>query len=184
MKDKQNRNLVITVVVLVILNLITIFLLWMGKPNHEINDRISGDDKIRISEMLKKELGFDDKQINKFLELRVNHRKKSDKINKELMLIKKQMFDEAMYKDNGVISDSLLNLSLKKQAELERITFNHFQDLKKICNKDQQKKLMKLMHNILGPPHPQRMDGPPPPVANNDNFPPPPRREGSPIPEQ
>lgn len=180
MKDKQNRNLVITVVVLVILNLITIFLLWMGKPNHEINDRISGDDKIRISEMLKKELGFDDKQINKFLELRANHHKKSDKINKELMLIKKQMFDEAMYKDNGVISDSLLNLSLKKQAELEKITFEHFVKLKQICTPEQQEKLFELVERLIGP----RKNEGPPPVGPKDKFrdgmPPPPGRDGPP----
>ncbi len=75
------------------------------------------------------------------------------------------------------ISDSLLNLSLKKQGELDRITFRHFQDLKKICNKEQQKKLMKLVHNILGPPQHPRMDGPPPPGANRENYPPPPRGE-------
>lgn len=183
---KQNRNLLIVIVVLIILNLTTLTLLWIGRPAHNIGERpgIPGENQSHIQKVLKEELNFTEAQAEQYIALRESHQKKIAQLVEAIKKIKKEMFDKVLLENSADISDSLLNLSLEKQAQLERITFNHFQDLKKICNKDQQKKLIKLMHNILGPPQPQRIDSPPPPGANNDNFPPPPRREGSPIPEQ
>ncbi|MCB0753664.1 MAG: hypothetical protein KDC52_19485 [Ignavibacteriae bacterium] len=76
---KQNRSLIITIVVLVIINIAALLLLWLGKPRHDnLRDTENiGDEKVRIQEMLKEELGFSSEQTEKFLKLRENHHKKS-----------------------------------------------------------------------------------------------------------
>ena len=159
---KQKNNFIITIVVLVILNLITLSLLWIGRPSNKLSERsgVPGKNQIHIQKLLKEELNFTEVQAEQYIVLRESHQKNLIQIDKEIKKIKKEMFDKVLLENSTYISDSLLNLSLEKQGELEKITFSHFQDLKKICNKDQQVKLMKLMHNILGPPKPQRMDGP------------------------
>ncbi|MCP5064360.1 MAG: hypothetical protein GY936_18115, partial [Ignavibacteriae bacterium] len=94
-----------------------------------------------------------------------------------------EMFDQAL-KDNiqTTISDSLLILTQVKQAEMERKIFQHFLDLKNLCNPDQQKILQKLIHRLFAPPHNERMDGPPPPGARPNEPPPRKMREGHPPP--
>jgi periplasmic protein CpxP/Spy len=158
---KRNKNLKITIVILVVLNLATITLLWLGKPKHD-DMRESAkkeNQEVRIKEMLKKELDFSDEQAEQFLELRENHKEKAIALEDELTELKKEMFNEAMYNSNMNISDSLLNLTLESQRQLEIITFQHFQKVKQICTPEQQEKLFKLMHRLLGPPP---KGGPPP----------------------
>ncbi|MBL1214368.1 MAG: hypothetical protein HND52_13505 [Ignavibacteriae bacterium] len=173
---KRNKNLKITIVILVILNLATITLLWLGKPKHEDLRESSkkGNQEVRIKQMLKKELDFSDEQAEQFLELRKNHREKTISLEDELVQLKKEMFNEAMYNNNMNISDSLLSLTLEKQKQLEIITFQHFQKVKQICTPEQQEKLFKLMHRLLGPKH---KGGPPPDGPRrefDDTMPPPP----------
>ena len=167
---KQNRSLIIIIVVLVIINIAALLLLWLGKPKHD-NMRGTenrGDEKVRIQEMLKEELGFSSEQVEKFLKLRENHHEKAKILNDELMLVKREMFEEAMYGDKTIISDSLLNLSLEKQSQLELLAFQHFLKLKKICTPEQQKRLFEIVHRLLvkaqqgGPPRGEIPDGPPP----------------------
>lgn len=158
---KRNRNLIITIVILVIINIITLLLLWIGKPKHDLarGPGNGENEKVRIQEMLKEELGFSNDQAEQFLALRKNHLENTMRLDDELMLVKKEMLEEAMYSNDSSISDSLLNLSLEKQGQLEIITFQHFQKLKQICTPEQQEKLFELMHRLIGPP---QRGGPPP----------------------
>ena len=75
-----------------------------------------------------------------------------DRLNNEIRMIKKQMFDEALKEGTSIqISDSLLNLSQSKQAEIEKLTFQHFVNLKNLCKPDQKKKLKFLIHQLFQP---------------------------------
>lgn len=160
---KQKRNYITTIVILVIINIVCLLLLWIGKPKHNKRGAESEiGEKTGIQEMLKEELGFTDEQANQFLELRENHKEKSDKVNDELMFLKSEMFEKAMYGKKETISDSLLNLSLEKQRKLEEITFDHFLKLKQICTPDQQEKLFELVSQLLGPQQQAGPHGPPP----------------------
>ena len=111
---------------------------------------------------------FSEEQAKQFLELRETHREKSVKLDEELKLLKREMFQDAMYSDKTIISDSLLNLSLEKQSQLELLTFQHFLKLKEICTPEQQTRLFEIVHRLLGkaqqggPPRGERPAGPPP----------------------
>ncbi len=177
---KQKRNLITTIVILVIMNFITLFILWLGKPNHNIiqGSKDDGTEKVRMQEMLKEELGFSNDQAEQFLALRKNHQENTMRLDDELMHVKKEMLEEAMYSNAPSISDSLLNLSLKKQGQLELITFQHFQKLKQICTHEQRKKLFELVHRLIGP----RQRGGPPPGERPDGPPPGKMIEGHPPP--
>jgi len=171
---KQKRNLIVTIVILVVINLITLLLLWFGKPKYNISAEPEAKvgKKVHIQKLLKEELGFSDAQAEQYITLRNEHHKNTMQLTKEIKRIKREMFEQVLTSDDtGIISDSLLNLSLGKQKQLENLTFQHFRKLKKICNPDQRKKLMRLMHKLLSTRQHERMgDMPPkgklPPIRN------------------
>jgi len=162
---KQNRNLMIVVIILVILNITTLTFLWLGKPKNPphrefVRNRIEEPNKIKT--LLKNELGFDEQQSEEYLKLRRDNRRKIEKLNFEIRKIKKQMFDEALKEgSNNTNSDSLLNLAQSKQTEIERLTIQHFVNLKNLCKPDQIGKLEMLVHRLL-PPRPEGNNPPPP----------------------
>ncbi len=164
---KQNRNLMIVVIILVILNITTLTFLWLGKPKNPsprefVRNKI--EEPKRIKTLLKNELGFDEQQSEEYLKLRKDHRRKIDKLNFAIRKIKKQMFDEAFKEGSNVaISDSLLNLAQTKQAEIESLTFQHFVKLKNLCRPNQKNKLQLLIHEFFQPAPEGQTPQPPPP---------------------
>ncbi|MGD9488186.1 MAG: hypothetical protein AB7W47_09195 [Calditrichaceae bacterium] len=177
---KQKRYLWITVIVLLILNISSLTVLWMGRPDGSRPQKAQNDpvtEANRIQELLKAELDFDETQSLQYLKLRREHRQKAVQLQKDISRIKKQMFDEVLLENHKQeLSDSLLALAQEKQARLEKITFQHFLDLKKLCKPEQQDKLKILLNeffrknaptgmiNDASPPSPDA-EGPPPPPA-------------------
>lgn len=177
---KQNRYLFAIIILLVILNLTTLIMLWLGRSEYRqprLEQRDPIEEENRISQMLKDELGFDKQQIDKYLQLRKQHRDKVHLLNGEIRQIKKQMFDEALVDiPKTELSDSLLTISQTKQAEIERLTFQHFLELKKLCKPEQQDKLKLLIHELFrGRPAGDDQKEPQPPPNDNRRPPPPPK---------
>ncbi|MBD3289491.1 periplasmic heavy metal sensor [candidate division KSB1 bacterium] len=155
---KQNRYLIFVIILLVILNIGTLSMLWFGKsqrPAHLPDRQHPENERVRLQELLQSELGFDEAQVEQYLHLRREHREKIDHLNTEIRRVKRQMFDEVLAENpQPTISDSLLNLAQEKQAQIEKLTFRHFLDLKKLCKPEQQDKLRLLMHELFRQPHP------------------------------
>lgn len=177
---KQKRYLIVVIIILVIMNFGTLFMLWIGRPSHPPGKGFPvppDQEKARIEQLLKDELGFDGNQIEKYLEMRQKHHERVQILGNEIRLIKKQMFDEVL-QDNPqpMLSDSLLKLAQEKQADLEQLTFQHFLDLKKLCKPEQQDQLKLLIGEFFHKNSPQGMnnDGPPPPPPDGVGHPPPP----------
>ena len=129
--------------------------------------------RAQLQNLLKDELGFDEKQVRQFLILRQEHHEQMQKLSQEIRRIKKQMFDEVLRENpQSTLSDSLLNLAQNKQAQIEKLTFQHFLNLKKLC-KPEQRENLKLLMNELFRKQRQGKEGPPPPP---DGLRPPPQR--------
>jgi periplasmic protein CpxP/Spy len=165
---KQKRYLIFVIVLLIIMNFGTLFMLWIGRPSHPpANGRLVSPEheKVRLEQLLKVELGFDESQIEQYLKMRQEHRRQAQQLNDEIRQLKKAMFDEVL-QDNSQqeLSDSLLTLAQEKQAKLEQHTFQHFLDLKKLCKPEQQEHLKFLIHELFRQNSPPGMknDGPPP----------------------
>lgn len=152
------------------------------KPHTKPKDPI--EEKNRIQQLLKDELGFDEMQVEQYLRLREEHRKQVSLLQNEIRQVKKQMYDEVLQdKPQLKLSDSLLTIVQEKQVQIEQITFQHFLDLKELCNQGQQDKLRLLIDEFFRQKPPQRMsnDHPPPPKDDNNRPPPqPPGDEPSP----
>lgn len=165
---KQKRNLQMVIVFLVVMNLATLTLLWLGKPASPGRPEGPPDpikDQKRIEHLLKKELGFDSQQTAQYLKMRREQREIVLQLQNEIRRIKREMFDEVLQDDpQPVLSDSLLKLSQAKMAALEQQTFDYFVALKKLCKPEQQDKLKLLIRDYFHQNRPRGVneDGPPP----------------------
>jgi len=172
---KQKRYLVLVIILLVILNLSTLLMLWLDRPQQPV--RQERPEKSRQEEAqtvlsLRDELGFSDVQSEQFSRLRRDHREQMQHLNDEIRQIKMKMFEEVLKDDpRPALSDSLLKLAQEKQIEIEQLTFQYLLDLKELCNPEQQKKLRLLIDELFRRP-PERKD--------DSRPPPPPRDEGGP----
>ena len=141
----------ILIVVLILVNLGTLFFFWSGHkgPRHpRKNDLV---------EML--DLTGNTK--TKILELQDDHFKKKDTLIKRSRNLHETLFqsfnDES--KDSTDIK-RLIDKIVENQRETEQMTFDYFKVVNSLCTPDQQKKLQDLIHNVLrqagGPPHPPK----------------------------
>jgi len=177
---KEKRYLWITIIILLIMNTAALTLLWLGRPEaKDLHSRLKNpaEEHKRLKLLLNKELGFDKKQVAQYLRMRRDHQDQMRLLRREIREIKRQMFDEVLGDDPQTeLSDSLLALAQEKQVQIEKQTFIHFLDLKKLCKPDQQDNLKILMHEIFrpGPPRGAGADGPPPRRDDRQLPPPPP----------
>ncbi|NQV36477.1 MAG: hypothetical protein HQ509_00540 [Candidatus Marinimicrobia bacterium] len=118
----------------------------------------------QINTMLKRELGFNEGQIGKYLILRQLHREQISNLDNEIRDLKRQMFDEVLQNNSPpTLSDSLLSITLEKQGQIELLTYQHLLDLKKLCGPEQQDKLQMLLHELFRSKSAGEGPNPPPP---------------------
>jgi hypothetical protein len=174
---KQNRFLGWALVALVALNLVTLAMLWSGRPRKQ--DRPAGGAgperrPPQEASILRDELGFDDAQIERYRILTRQHRDEVKRLNDDIRRIKKQMFDGVLQDSpQPELSEALLAQAQQKQAEIEKLTFQYFLDLRALCRPDQQRKLRVLIDEIFRGAPAGRNDGRPQPPQDRQ---PPPRR--------
>jgi len=173
---KQNRFLAWTIAVLVVLNLTTLTVLWLGRAPQPVRQaRPAAQEREPAQEIrvLRDELGFDEAQIEEYRRLTRAHREEVRRLNQDIRRIKQQMFDGVLEDiPQPELSGALLAQAQQKQAEIERLTFQYLVDLKALCRADQQRQLKRLVDEIFrgapddrGPDRPKPADGrePPPP---------------------
>ena len=165
---KQKRYLGFTVILLVILNIATLTVLWLGRPEGRRPPGGPHDpakEQKRIVHLLKTELGFDEQQTKQYLAMRREQREQVSRLQNDIRQIKREMFNTVLEgHSQPVLSDSLLKLAQDKMADLERLTFQYLLDLKKLCKPEQQDKLKILIGEFFrqNPPRGVKNNGPPP----------------------
>lgn len=151
---KQKKFVSILIAVLAAMNIVTIALLWIGRPQQgRFGFPPPENNKAQLKDILSDAMGFDTLQIEKFMKLRNIHHQKIERLNLEINKVKKEMFDRALEdNDDQNISDSLLAISQSKQAEIEKLTYHHFIEIKNLCTKEQKLILKEILPQIFQKP--------------------------------
>ena len=177
-QDKKNNLLTWLVVILIIANIAVITMFWLS--HNQKPPRPAGTP----AEFLTKELGLNEQQQQQLHQLANKHHMESEKIRGKIKDARDHLFD--LLKQTNVTDSS------KQQAaasvadnlkQLELLTFEHFQQVRALCNPEQQKKFDQVINQVLqmiggrpaGPPN-----GPPPgehPGGPQDGPPPPDSRD-------
>lgn len=178
MNTSKNKLLTWLVFLLLIANLATIVMFWLGKPKPPRSAFGGGP-----AEFLIKELQLDSIQQKQFEVLRTQHHDSAEKIRTQIKETKESFF--SLLKQT-TISDSAKQFAAKavsiQTEKLDVLTFNHFQKLRAICKPAQQKKFDEIMLELTQMISQQRPRGPegnrPPPRDHDGHRPPPEGRDG------
>ncbi len=129
------------IVVLLLSNALFIYKWWMAPHRRPEGPR---------NEIIAK-LHLDEQQVVRYDVLIRKHRKAIEQAEKELLHQRQQVYAHL----EAPFSDSLLAEVQKVQAKIERIHFNHFRDIGKLCRPDQQpyfRELNKEIARMFSPP--------------------------------
>ena len=137
MNTEKSKLLWIAVISLLILNFGTLaFILFQKRPmpprEHQGND---------VSGFLIHELELNADQVKGFDSLKTRHHEQVEEIQHALHDMHKDFFN--LMKTDVVDSSKVKTLAREmssKQEEIELVTFNHFEAVRKICNEAQKKK--------------------------------------------
>jgi len=168
-KQKLLSNLFIA---LVILNLITIGFIWFHYEKE--NKKASNDDTFDVKTFIITKLGFDEKQASEFDILRREHFETVQKLNQEIRKEKEAMFNNLKNnKSDTAIAYQHISRIMMLENQVEKLTFDHFQKVRALCNPEQEKIFDMVIQDILrnmnnppngpnhGPPSMRPPGGPP-----------------------
>lgn len=181
----KNKLLTWLVVLLLIANAATITMFWLGKRRQEGQSPKGTPQNFLVSE-----LKLDAKQQEQLNLLVKEHRQAVGQLREKIKGAKDHLFD--------LIKETNVTDSVKKSAaaavsviteEIDLLTLNHFQQVRKLCMAEQQQKFDEIIHQVtsmMGQQRPMRPGGPggPPPRGLNGERPPPPDGEKMPPPEE
>ncbi len=159
-------------VLLILLNLSTLYILWSKDKNK--SDRPFPPPRERAGNFilfLREELKFRDNQVQDYGQYRNKHAERTRRLMNQVHSLKQEMFNE-IFKDEP--DSTKANMIAEEigiiQNQIEKVTFAHFLDLKKLCGTEQTEKLQALIADF------NRKNRPPEPPPPNR------RRPGGPRP--
>ncbi len=177
--QKNSRWLSLITIILLLANIVTLAILWSNRGEQSATAGTPAQPPVQPFEFISRELKLDQQQQDAYKKLRDQHqaiqRVMQDSIRKA-----KNEFYELLRQPQ--LPDSAIKAAGKKAndlvAEMDMITFKHFQQVRAICNTDQQQKfdeiIQEVLHRMGGPkrgpgpppgempPHGREHDGPPP----------------------
>ncbi|CAN5303172.1 hypothetical protein BH09BAC2_BH09BAC2_04780 [soil metagenome] len=179
MSNRRNNILLTAVVVLIILNItaLAIFFSHNKSPDPEA--------KGGPVYFLDKQIGFDSAQKIKIEALTKEHRQQSGIIRRRIGESKDYFFSFLKGNDStGTNTDSVLDVIVADQRQLDKLAFQHFKKIRSLCNPQQQEKfdevIEQTMRSVMPPPPPGNAPPPPPPIGKRElrpAAPPPPPQE-------
>lgn len=171
----NNRWLPVIILLLITANIVTLALLWTNKGKEPAEVKFPeppGGGQVFM--FLTNELKLDPAQQEAYRKMRDEHRAGQRGLQDSIRSAKDALF--ALLRQPGT-NDSMIATCSRKAAdaeqELDEYTFRHFQKLRSICNKEQQKKFDKIIQDVLHRMAPRRQ-GPPPGMMRPEDGPPPP----------
>ncbi len=134
----KNNWLKITVIIALLINAATLLFFWWSaqKPNDRPN--------LRPAQILKNTLKLDEKQTILYDTLRERHHTQHDSLLKLVANCRQNL-----YAQKQVANDSILTQIGLLHKEIERITYEHFEEVRQICTPEQQAELDKLLEKMV-----------------------------------
>jgi heavy-metal resistance protein len=141
----QNRFLVLLVAILLIANL-CLMLYFFAFRHKDEGARVPP----RVSDFVKKQLGFNADQSAKFQQLRDQHKQDIKPVLEDMQKLKDSLYN--LLKSPQMNDSAAVQLSDKiaeKQKEWELLIFHHFQKVRAICDSSQLPKFDSLVHQMV-----------------------------------
>ncbi|WP_395047434.1 hypothetical protein [Flavobacterium sp.] len=127
------KLLTFSVIALIILNFTMLgFFIFSENRSEDIKK------KPKPREIIIRKLGFNKQQAKAYQELINWHRSNIDSLQEQIKNTKQNLYSELVKSEvDNKTKDSLVNKLANIQKEIENTHFKHFQDIKKLCKKEQ-----------------------------------------------
>lgn len=142
----------ITIYLLVGLNVMLLSYLLFFQPSKEGSGGMPvGPERggRHIEKFIREELGFSEAQMNKFFEIRESQHNSMRAKNQRLLQLKDQFFAQLKHESGGKVVDSLAQEIGRLHMDIDRTTFDHFSEIRGICNPEQKEKFDLLIDDLL-----------------------------------
>jgi periplasmic protein CpxP/Spy len=126
-----------------------------------------GEGRGGAADFIVQQLKLDDKQQGQFAELRKQHRDQMDEVQEADKELHRNYFD-LLKQDSADMKavDSMAAVMGETNKKIQLITYNHFKQLRSICNAEQKKlfdnTIDEIIHFMMPPPGGGKQQGPPP----------------------
>ena len=143
---KTNRILIVVTIALVLVNLVMAYFLWNNK-------RGRGHERERKQERgdwMVKELNLDDNQKEEHKKIRDAHFNSMKPVFDSITQARRNLYSQI---NAGEVNDSVITVYSEQignyHAQVTRLTFDHFRQMRSILRPEQQQKLDTLMQRIV-----------------------------------
>lgn len=145
----RNKFQIWLIAALAVLNVILAMFLFFKNPKHR------GEDRPR--NIIVEKLHFSKEQVAEYDKLIANHRMQIRSNQDQLNALKNKLYGQLVVEN--INPDSIFIKIAEVQRNIEKIHFDHFKDIKKLCTKDQMQafdSLSKELAEIFSPPRPHK----------------------------
>lgn len=144
----KNKGWAIAVIGLLLINIAMLFFfLTRDNGNHGLR---GGGREARMTEFLKKEVGFDAKQLQQFDSLNKQNREKMKANFDEIRNSKEKLLKDlgaSAFSDSAIALAATQSAAMQKDMELNML--RHFAEIRKICTPAQQPVFDSLFYKML-----------------------------------
>lgn len=142
MENKPLKNWKIFAFILVVLNIILIVMLILGSPAY----RGEGNDP---GKYIVEKLKFTEQQEAAFEKLKKDHHKAVLELKKEGDELRKSFFIGLTSNLSSSSKDSIAIKIAENQKQMEYVTYNHLEEVKKMCTPEQKQIYNGIIQNVI-----------------------------------
>lgn len=156
---KKNRTLKIFLVILVILNLGILGSFWfIQQHKHTLPNREEP------KHFLIRKVGFDEAQTSQYKGMVEQHHHQSEELRKRIHQRRKELYNYREPSDKEILLDEITRL----KRDNEKILYEHFAEVRQLCNSDKQRELfdnmlLEMLRKMQAPGSPKQTPGGPHP---------------------
>jgi Spy/CpxP family protein refolding chaperone len=152
------------VVLLAVLNICLLGSIWLkqnGQATDEMRRPPNGE---KAADFLIEQLKFSPQQLTAFEKLKEGHHHSIDSLREFSKEVHRLFFDnlKAENQDTAKVNE-LAKAIANNQTQIELVTFNHFKQVRKLCDEKQKVKFDEIIQEVL-----KRMARPPAPPKQRD----------------
>ncbi|HXU27420.1 MAG TPA: Spy/CpxP family protein refolding chaperone [Bacteroidia bacterium] len=154
------------VLLLAVLNVCLLGSIWLKQSNQATDEMRRPPNGAKAADFLIEQLKFSPQQLVEFEKLKEAHHHSMDSLREISKEVHKLFFDNLKNeKQDTAKVNALASAIANNQTQIELVTFNHFKEVRKLCDAKQKETFDEIIQEVLrrmarpgGPPPPKQKD--------------------------
>ena len=144
----KSRIYIFLIILLALLNVSLMLFFWKGPPSKS-GRRGPGWSHAKLESFVTRKLEFSTEQTKEYGRLRRMHFQELNPEVREMRRLKRELFGLVGEKNNFIEKQRILEQISKTQLAIDSLTFNHFENLRDICDEGQKLKFDEVIKEVV-----------------------------------